>query len=142
MENTDNRDEQLEFYRLRQTKARRAFIEVLSATHAPLSATQILEAIENKGVSVNKTTIYRELSRLEKIGMVHEVKMGDRKRYYELASRDHHHHLICVQCENVEDVDLSEKELSREEHKVSREKNFMIIRHSLEFFGLCQKCRI
>lgn len=128
--------------RLRQTKARRAFIEIFSATHTPLSAVLILEALRKKSIEVNKTTVYRELERLEKLGIIHEVQMKDRKRFYELASRSHHHHLICMQCESVEDIDLSEKELVREERKITTEKKFMVIRHSLEFFGLCQKCRV
>ena len=126
----------------RLTKTRRGLIEALYRSPAPLSVPDILVALEGKGVVVNKTTVYRELERLEKMGHVHGVQFQDRKQYYELTSRGHHHHLICMQCEKVEDVDVNESELLQEEKKVSKQKNFTVLRHSLEFFGLCKKCKI
>lgn len=126
---------------LRLTRARKAFIETLISSRAPLSVPDILEAFGKIGVKADKTTVYRELLRLERLGIVESVQLGDRKRYYELAHRDHHHHLVCVECEMVEDIDVDERELVSQERKASREKGFAILRHSLEFFGLCRNCQ-
>lgn len=126
---------------LRLTRTREAFVGIFSASRAPLSVPEILRALGKIGVIVNKTTAYRELERLEKSGIVESVRLGDRKRYYELASRDHHHHLVCVGCERVEDIDMDEQELVSQERKAGRERGFAILRHSLEFFGLCRDCQ-
>lgn len=128
-------------HHLRLTKTRRAILEMFFHQHAPLSVLRILEVLEKNGITVNKTTVYRELETLEKIGIVQTLSFQDRRQYFELATRSHHHHLICLQCEQIEDVDVSEAELLREERKVSREKRFVVLRHSLEFFGLCQHCQ-
>ena len=58
---------------------------------------------------------------------------------YELESLDHHHHIICIDCDKVEDIVL-EKYLDSQEQKIMRQKKFKTISHSLEFFGLCAEC--
>lgn len=93
-------------------------------------------------MTVNKTTVYRELERMRSLRIIESRQLHDRRQYYELASRGHHHHLVCLRCERVEDVDVNERELLLEEQKVSREKNFAIVRHSLEFFGVCTECQV
>lgn len=132
----------LRSYGLRLTTARRAFVMLLVASRTPLSVSEILAALHAEKSSVDKTTVYRELERMQKLGIVESVQLGGRKRYYELASRAHHHHLVCVRCNQVEDVDMNEQVLLSQEQKARREKKFTVLRHSLEFFGLCGKCGI
>ncbi len=109
--------------------------------HTPLSVPQILDALSAQMIHVNKTTVYRELETLEKLGIVKGVKLEDRKQYFELATRDHHHHFVCVECEEIEDVLLDECDLERQEGLLARKNGFSVFRHSLEFFGLCKLCR-
>lgn len=130
----------LESYHLRLTKTRKALVALFFQYETPISVQDILYELQKVQITVNKTTVYRELRRLQEKGIVGVVSLGDRKQYYELASRGHHHHLICLQCERVDDVDMDEKRLFMEEKKVSREKGFTVLRHSLEFFGLCRNC--
>lgn len=125
---------------LRLTKTRRAVLEMFAATHTPLSVPRILAELECHGISVNKTTVYRELEQLEKIGIVKSLLLQDRKQYFELATRDHHHHFVCMECEKVEDILFNETDLSRQETLLAQQKGLSIFRHSLEFFGLCKMC--
>lgn len=131
----------LEENHLRLTQSRVVLLDILFSEKDPLSAAHILEKLSERENDVNKTTVYRALEQFEERGIVRGVQLGDRTKYYELASRDHHHHLVCVQCECVEDIDMDETTLSREEKKVSQERGFTILRHSLEFFGICKRCQ-
>ena len=126
---------------LRLTKTRKALIELFSRHETPLSVPDIVRELKRVQLGVNKTTVYRELERLGKLHIVETVRLGDRKQYYELVSRGHHHHLVCLRCDRVADIDVDETGLLLEERKVSREKNFAIVRHSLEFFGVCTECQ-
>lgn len=108
--------------------------------HTPLSVPRILDELGCRGIVVNKTTVYRELEQLEKIGMVKSLLLQDRKQYFELATRDHHHHFVCMECEKVEDILFDESDLLRQEALLTQRKGFSIFRHSLEFFGLCKLC--
>ncbi len=125
---------------LRLTKTRRAVLELLVATHTPLSVPRILDELACRGLSVNKTTVYRELEQLEKVDIVKSLSLQDRKQYFELATRDHHHHFVCIECDEVEDVLFDESDLLRQESLLVQKKGFSVFRHSLEFFGLCRMC--
>lgn len=140
MKHTEEIQNVLKLHHLRLTKKRKALVTLFFEHESPLSAQDILYELKKVQVTVNKTTVYRELERLQEVNIVSRVELGDRKKYYELASREHHHHLVCVRCERVEDVDIDEKKLFEEEKRVSYKKGFVIMRHSLEFFGLCKMC--
>ena len=142
MKNTEEVFTVLKAYHFRLTKKRKALIALFFQHETPLSAQDILAELKKNQITVNKTTVYRELERLQEVNIVSPVELGDRKRYYELTSRLHHHHLVCLQCERVEDVDMNEEKLFAEEKKVSHEKGFTVLRHSLEFCGLCKKCSV
>lgn len=126
--------------RLRLTKTRKALMELFLCNKPPLSVPEILSLLKKMRLGVNKTTVYRELERLQQAEIIAVVQLGGRKRHYELASRKHHHHLICVKCEHVEDVDVDEDDFLREKYKAIQERHFAVLRHSLEFFGLCKMC--
>lgn len=125
--------------KLRMTSGRRGLIQVLSASPVPLSAPEILHRLRRVGVRVDKTTVYRELERWEKLGLIEKFRLADSEISYELK-REHHHHLVCLNCEKVENVTLDEKKLKMEEARARDEKNFLTLNHSLEFFGLCRTC--
>jgi len=130
----------LKAHHLRLTKTRKALMALFFQNDAPLSAQDVLREIRKGARTVNKTTVYRGLKQLQKIGIIGTVRLGDRKQYYELAAREHHHHLVCLRCAGVEDIDMDEQALLAEEQRLKREKRFTILRHSLEFFGLCKAC--
>ncbi|MDP3957144.1 MAG: Fur family transcriptional regulator [bacterium] len=130
----------LKTHHLRLTKTRKALIELFFLCETPLSAQDILRELCEARRAVNKTTVYRELERLQKIGIIGTVQLGDRKQYYELVASEHHHHLVCLKCEKVENIVLDEKKLKEEAKRAAAVKNFLTLRHSLEFFGLCKMC--
>jgi Fe2+ or Zn2+ uptake regulation protein len=124
----------------RASKIRSAVVEILSAHHEPITAPELLMALAKKKITANKTTIYRELAALKHERIVQEVQFGENKKRYELMPEDHHHHLICIECDRVEDVGLA-NDLNAIEKKISREYRFKILNHALEFYGLCKNCQ-
>ena len=129
----------------RLTPARRLIIELFVQQDAPVSADDIRAALTKKKVTVNKTTVYRELEFLLTAGFIRPVYLNDQRKYYELAlvDNEHHHHVVCRDCGRVEDIEVEgvEKLLAPLEKKLAKKIKFADIRHSLEFFGWCGKCR-
>jgi len=124
----------------RITAARQAIIEALSFEQKPLSTGDIHALITKRKTETDKVTVYRELEFLQKEGIVACVQLQDRNRRYELSSLEHHHHLICQKCEGVQDIHLDE-DLEAQERAIAKKMKFKVVRHSLEFFGLCQSCQ-
>lgn len=113
--------------------------EVLCALQKkPLTVADIFESVNTKKMKVDKATIYRILTGFMKLGIVKEIYLKDREARYELSNSGHHHHLVCEQCGDIEDVALCEELLLKE---VRKQSSFKIKSHSLEFFGSCKNCQ-
>ncbi|HLC69546.1 MAG TPA: Fur family transcriptional regulator [Patescibacteria group bacterium] len=136
---TENILDKLKQRGLRLTKKREAIIAILSKLGKPISAPELLELLKAKKIKLNKTTVYRELYLLREEGIANEVQLGQNKKYYEISD-EHHHHLICLNCESISDVIMDDK-FKEAEKKIKKDKKFLVLNHSLEFFGLCQKCQ-
>lgn len=124
----------------RITPLRREIVRFFVLKNTPLSALEIQYELSQRGIQVNKTSIYRQLVVLQRYNIIHEVHFRDRTKRYELIrGGDHHHHLVCVRCKNVEDINFKD-DLNRQEKIILQKNKFTVFHHSLEFFGLCQKC--
>lgn len=125
---------------IRETENRKFLLELLHTTHAPLTPSVIVTAFHQAGRPVNKTTIYRDLELLERLPLVRRVMMSDRKQYFELVERGHHHHFICTVCDRVEEVSVGDESLLRRIESLSKRYRFRITHHTLEFYGQCATC--
>ena len=133
----------LKAQKIRITVSRKSLIDIFLSMHAPLSAEELDFQLKSRGHQVNKTTIYRELDFLKQHHLIHEIDLGDGKKRFENALGDHHHHLICNTCRKIEELDCHplEKALSKFEKTLGLTHGYTKVRHSLEFFGICQDCR-
>jgi len=111
---------------------------ILALQNKPQTVLEIFDLVKSAKKSVDKATVYRILTSFVKMGIVKEVRLGDRETRYELADNKHHHHLVCESCGSIEDVSLCEDALLKEAKKQS---DFKIKNHTLEFFGTCKKCQ-
>lgn len=125
----------------RLTKTRLAVLEIFSREDHPLSVAEILLYLEKSGLTVNKTTVYREMEFLLEKSIVSAVFLDEKHTKYEL-NLGHHHHLVCRNCGNIEEVEMKEIEDLFEvvEKKLKQKMKFTNIIHNLEFFGICGKC--
>lgn len=126
----------------RNTPIRTGLLEIVAKHREPLTAQELLQLLKTKGLVANKTTVYRQLEALVRFGILKEVHFADRTTRYESAVTDeHHHHLVCVHCQRIEDISLS-TDLEREEKTIWKNKKFKVLQHSLEFFGICHNCNL
>lgn len=123
----------------RITKTRKAICEIISNSKKPISAACISELLLEKSISVNKTTVYRELAFLLDKGFILQVFIDPKRLFYESTYLPHHHHFVCQDCGQLEDVYL-DNELKEVEKKLEQKNKAKIKHHSLEFFGLCKNC--
>lgn len=124
------------------TKGRKSIIGFFAKSKSPVSALELLSFLHAENLPVNKTTIYREIKFLKRHNIIREIQFSERNKRYELTIDDHHHHIVCKNCKQVEEVASQELEskLSLIEKEIISQNNFKDIKHSLEFFGLCASC--
>jgi len=116
------------------TPARLAVLNIFARSKSPLAAEDV-----QKKLQLDLVTVYRTLAVFEKSGILIRVNLGKDSAHYELA-RNHHHHIVCTNCDRVEDF-RNEKVEKILASIVRRSSKFIKIReHSLELFGLCSNC--
>lgn len=133
----------------RITVPRQAILEVLSKTDEHLSAEDIYLKVHKVYEGIGLTTVYRTLELLVNMGLVFKFDFGDKRARYELSEgpkgERHHHHLVCTKCNRVIDytdfLDEEKELLDKTEKSLSKKYNFAINSHSIQFYGLCDRCR-
>ena len=125
----------------RMTQLRQGMVTLFCSTDKPVSAAEVMMTLLKQGISVNKTSVYRELQFLEQQGVIKTVLFSAEEARYERAG-EHHHHVVCRKCNTVQDIHAEgvEDALSGVERSIGRGNHFSEVSHSLEFFGLCNKC--
>ena len=125
----------------RITPVRTALLDILVKQQKPYTPQELLILINRRGFGVNKTTIYRQLQTLRRHGVIQEVRLADRTMRYELMREgEHHHHLVCIQCHRIADISFR-TDLWHQEKIIQQKNKFKVLRHALEFFGLCKSCQ-
>lgn len=125
----------------RYTARRRALVDELERSDRPLS---IPELLDNRR-DLAQSSAYRNLSVLERSGVVRRIVTQDDFARYELAEdlTEHHHHLVCSRCGNVEDFTVSdelEQELDRALRRAASTHGFAATSHQLDILGTCDRC--
>lgn len=123
----------------RQTKSKLAIRDILSTSEKPMAAMELVEVLDKRGLSVNKTTVYREIEKLLLKGEISEVDFADGQKRYEMTHGRHHHHAVCTNCKTVVELEI-EPELESMQSTVVKQSGFRIQKHLVEFFGMCGKC--
>ncbi len=133
----------------RITTPRKIVIHILGETEEHLSAEDIYLAALKINPSIGLTTVYRTVCLFEQIGLLQKFEFGEGRARYELIKnpqkKEHHHHLVCVQCKTIINyIDFMKEEIklmNKTEKKLSQKHNFSITHHTIHFYGLCEKCR-
>jgi Fur family ferric uptake transcriptional regulator len=88
---------------------------------------------------LGRATVFRAIEMLVGLGLLNRIDFADGSHTYRACGDTHHHHLTCVQCHRVVDIDvcLPTEELA----KIGRQNGFIIEGHSLTLFGLCSDCQ-
>ena len=91
----------------RLTIQRRLVIEALytSKCHVTINDIQKYIIDHHQGQSLPEPTIYRILQWLKDLQLASQTDMGDRGIVYEMIGGEPHHHLICLTCGDIINVD-------------------------------------
>jgi Fur family peroxide stress response transcriptional regulator len=120
---------------LRCTPQRYGLMAFLLGRAGHPTAVEIFEAVNRLDPRSSKATIYNNLRDLVEAGLVREVAVEGRAARFD-AKGLRHHHFICDQCGNVEDMDWYDlpKPASDSLGKRILRECELIVR------GLCTKC--
>ncbi|MDI6602345.1 MAG: Fur family transcriptional regulator [Thermoanaerobacteraceae bacterium] len=125
------------------TTQRRAILDtIMENSDKHLSSEDIYDLVRKKCPEIGLATVYRSLQIFEELGLIYKLDFNDGRIRYDVynGTSDHqHHHLICISCGAV--IEVEEDLLDDMERHIMEAKDFEIVDHNVKFFGYCSKCR-
>lgn len=127
---------------IRYTRGRKVVVSALTQSDGPKSAAELHGQI---GAAVPLSSLYRSLTILEDAGVVMRHFGARGLTRYELAEwlAGHHHHLVCLDCGAVEDIEIPKAEEAQVRglvDEVAAMASFTPLNHALEIEGVCVRC--
>lgn len=127
---------------VRFTNGRKAVVSTLASASGPMSAAELVDAMDG---AVPLSSLYRTLSVLQDAGVVAHHLGAKGLTRYELAEwlAGHHHHLVCIDCGSVADIEIPPGQEERVRSLVSEiasQASFDPTDHALEIEGHCARC--
>lgn len=112
------------------------FLENSSTRH--VSAEDIYRALNDAGEDIGLATVYRVLTQFEAAGLVSRHRFEEHSMF-ELHTRDHHDHLMCVRCNRVEE--FVDPIIEERQQAIAAQLGYTITDHALYLYGICPTCQ-
>jgi Fur family ferric uptake transcriptional regulator len=94
--------------------------------------------VRRKLPSISLGTVYRNLETMAELGMIQKIEVAGTQKRFD-ANTSNHYHVRCLRCGRVDDLDLAPD--PEVEKAAAQKTRFHILRHRLEFSGLCPECQ-
>lgn len=122
----------------RNTIQRELILEAVATLGCHATADEIYAHICKTHPGIARGTVYRNLNILAEDGTIRKVEFpGDPARFDHLKHK--HHHVQCVKCKAIFDVELIEAvDLS---DKIKMDQDVELLEYDILFKGICQACK-
>ncbi|MBO5484025.1 MAG: transcriptional repressor [Lachnospiraceae bacterium] len=123
------------------TRQQAAILNFMSgSTKKYVTVSQIAAHLKEEGQPVGLTTIYRQLDKFEKDGIVHKIVLdGNSGACYQYTGEDEGQMLLkCEDCGGIIPMDCSH--MAELYQHVLQEHQFRVNPHRTMFYGVCDNC--
>jgi len=120
----------------RHSRQREAIMEYLRSTCAHPAAETIYSNIRESIPNISLGTVYRNLTLLEELGMIHRIPQGSDPDRFD-ADMSSHDHLKCTVCGSLTDIRLDTGTI---DSLASAQSGADITGHDIIFYGICPAC--
>lgn len=123
---------------LRITKQRQLILDELCKLTSHPTADELYYLLRKKMPRISLGTVYRNLEILSDQGLIQKLDIGGTQKRFD-GNATNHYHVRCVKCSRIDDLDIPvHKNFENDATKVT---DFQILRHRLEFSGICPDCK-
>lgn len=123
------------------TNARLTVLRVLEQQEGHMTSAEVLEAVAAQDTRIGRASVFRTLDLFTQLAIIRPTYIeSSMTPTYVLMPDGHHHHIICTNCNRV--IEFEDCGLSDLTRQLQTEFNMTITGHLLEFYGLCDTCRM
>lgn len=123
---------------LKNSRQREEVLGVLYRSGTHLSPEEIAYQIRLTDKNASLSSVYRILNFLEQEEFITGLKTDRSGKRYEIASKLHHDHIICLGCGEI--IEFVNEEIERLQLEVARSYGAKLVSHDMKLFIKCQKC--
>lgn len=120
------------------TAQRLAIYKDMCATDTHPTAEEVYGRIRKSYPTMSLATVYKTLETFEKYGFISKTHASGQKARFD-ANKEPHHHLICVSCGRIEDVEC--EALEGLKLSTSGAQHFGRQAFQIDLRGLCKNCQ-
>jgi Fur family ferric uptake transcriptional regulator len=122
----------------RKTPERYAILNLIYTEQRHFDMDSLYVAMNDQNFRVSRATLYNTMQLLLDCNLVLKHQFGQNSSFYERAyNNDSHHHLICTNCQKIQEFkDLELKSIIQNK----KTKRFTPSHYSLYIYGLCNVC--
>ncbi len=124
---------------LKNSKQREEIIAALYKSGTHLSPEEITSELRIRDKSTSISSVYRILGFLEKEGFITALEPSKNGKRYEIAAKEHHDHIICLQCGDIKE--FVDKEIESRQLQVATAQKAILVSHDMRLFVICEKCQ-
>lgn len=123
---------------IRITRQRQIILDELCSVTSHPTADDLYQMVRRKLPRISLGTVYRNLETMAELGMIQKLEVGGTQKRFD-GNAATHYHVRCQRCGRVDDLDLAL--IADVEKEAAAKTRFTILRHRLEFTGLCPECQ-
>jgi Fe2+ or Zn2+ uptake regulation protein len=121
----------------KMTPQRRAILRAIVKGGSHPCAEEIYEIVLEEMPDTSRATVYNTLRELVAIHEACELDLDHHVRRYELSAQEHGH-LVCLQCERIEDIVCNFGQIRA---AFEHENGFVPVRYTATIYGYCSTCK-
>lgn len=122
----------------RSTLQRKIILDELRHDRAHATAAELYQIVRHSVPRLSLGTVYRNLDILQREGLVKKLESAGRKTRFD-AALENHHHLRCLKCGRIEDVDVPVA--VKIDGNMVFASGWEVSEPQVEFHGICPDCR-
>jgi Fur family ferric uptake transcriptional regulator len=114
----------------------RLFVFELLENREPITMAELYKLAKSH---VDRASLYRTIAIFESLNIVSRVNIGWKYKI-ELSDNftEHHHHMACITCQKI--IEINEHELESFIESIALSHTFKTTEHQIELQGYCVKC--
>jgi Fur family peroxide stress response transcriptional regulator len=124
-------------HHLAGTHQRQVIYQTLMTLDEHPSPEKVYEKVRRRIPAISLATVYKNLRIFLENGIVREVSLHHGSLRVETRQQPHHH-LVCMKCRSITDLEEDALTPVRLRHKLPR--GFRVERFAVDILGLCERC--
>ncbi len=131
----------LKLNNLKYTTQRELILKIIYDNDGHFTPEDIYNLIKESHpeVKLGIATVYRTLTLLEDENIVNSISFGTQGKKYEFGITNHHDHLVCLKCGNIEE--FYDELIEERQEEIAKKFNFKMSNHVMKITGTCSACQ-